>query len=68
MVMRVQAGLAGLAGDDGLDVISLAGEQPGDLAEDAGDVLDQQGEGVELLFWIKVLFIRAAPLLAAETQ
>ena len=66
MVMRVRPG--GLAGDDGLDVISLSGEQPGDLAEDAGDVLDQQGEGIELLFWIKGLVHPCRPLTSAENQ
>ena len=47
--------VVGGAHRQGLNVIALPGEQPGHLAEDAGDVLDQQGEGVELLFWIKGL-------------
>ena len=56
------AGLVRLAGDDGLDVIALAGEQPGHLAEDTGDIPHQDGQGVQLFLFIKFTFQSVHPL------
>ena len=58
------AGNAGLirgAGDDGFDVIALPGEQPCHLTEDAGGVVRQDAESVELPLGVELLFHLAPP-------
>ena len=54
-------------GDDGLDVIALPGEEPGHLAEDAGGVLRQNAEGVELLFRVPLLSHDSPPSLSRKS-
>ena len=50
------AGLVGVAGNDGFNVVALAGEQTGHLAEDAGNVLYQHTQGIELLSGVQLPF------------
>lgn len=47
MVMRERAGSSRRADGEGLDVEALAGEQAGDLREDAGLLVHKDGEGVQ---------------------
>ena len=55
------AGAVRCAGDDGLDVVALPGEQPCHLTEDAGGVVRQDAESVELPLGVELLFHLAPP-------